>query len=315
MTDLTHPAISEWLTAITEQGKSRHTRQSYRRALAHFIGWWVSAQKQPFDPAAISSQHLQLWKTYQLEQEQLSPATVNLRLVAASRFLKWRLDQGLATTDPSVQVETIRLGEREVKRLDEEQIERLRRQVYAEGDRRTVAVLELLLGTGLRVSELLAMQCSDVQIEEAQAEAVIRNEEGRELRRVPLAQRVRAALSAYLEKRPASKRHDWLWVGQRGPLRDRSSVFRMLRNSAWRAGLDEKEISPQVLRHTFATRYLAANPGDLRGLATILGLRNLETVTAYAPDSQNLAAKIERIDIATAHDVADESMPEKDGDL
>jgi site-specific recombinase XerC len=78
-------------------------------------------------------------------------------------------------------------------------------------------------------------------------------------------------------------------------LNHRSSVSRLLSKYARQADLDH--VHPHVLRHTFATRYLQANPGDLRGLARLLGHANLNTVMIYTePDMDDLAQRMERME-------------------
>ena len=75
----------------------------------------------------------------------------------------------------------------------------------------------------------------------------------------------------------------------------RSSVMRILNKYSLLAGLDR--INPHALRHTFATRYLKANTGDLRGLARLLGHANLNTVMIYTePDMEDLAEHMERVE-------------------
>ncbi len=71
------------------------------------------------------------------------------------------------------------------------------------------------------------------------------------------------------------------------------SVLYLLKKYAFQAGLNESLISPHILRHTFATRYLKANSDDLRGLAAILGHANLNTVMIYTePSTEDLAARM-----------------------
>jgi integrase len=108
---------------------------------------------------------------------------------------------------------------------------------------------------------------------------------------------VRKALSAYLDKahpapdNPASP----LRVGPYGKVGQRSSVTRLLEKYALRAGLEP--VNPHALRHTFATRYLKANPGELRGLARPLGHSNLDTVMSYTePNLDDLIARMERVE-------------------
>jgi integrase len=79
------------------------------------------------------------------------------------------------------------------------------------------------------------------------------------------------ALSAYLEGHKGKDDHEAsLWQGQRGVIETRSAVIRMLEKYAIAARIEP--IGPHVLRHTFETRYLNANPGDLRGLAALRGM-------------------------------------------
>ena len=89
MPSLPHPTISDWLANLDRQGKSHHTCASYRRALAHFTRWSEHTYGQPFDPAAIIPRDVADWKAYQQTVEKAKPSTVNLRLVALSRFFKW----------------------------------------------------------------------------------------------------------------------------------------------------------------------------------------------------------------------------------
>jgi site-specific recombinase XerD len=187
------------------------------------------------------------------------------------------------------------LPARRPKALDEVYVRRLLRQVNQAGEPRDVAIVELLLGTGLRVSELLALRVGDLTLGERSGEVVVRRGKGGVHRQVPLTAPVRRALRTYLDSQPKLKKGDPLWIGERGPLRDRSGIYNMLKKYAHLAGLDPDEISPHVLRHTMATRYLAANPDDLRGLAAILGHADLNTVMIYTePTTADLAARMEK---------------------
>ena len=114
-------------------------------------------------------------------------------------------------------------------------------------------------------------------------------------REVPIPREARQALTAYLEDHPG---HDdpgaSLWLGQRRPLVDRAAIKRLLDRYARLEGI--AALTPHTLRHTFATRYLAANPDDLRSLASLLGHRNLNTVMIYTePTQEALAERVERM--------------------
>lgn len=296
MSSTIHPTITEWLSYLEEQGRSESTVANYRRGVHHFIHWSEQSYGQAFEPGQIIPRDVSDWKSYQQTVEKARPSTINLRLVALSRYFEWAVSRGYARTDPTVEVSGLRLTNRRPRALDETAIRRLLRQVYKEGNLRDMALVELMLGTGLRVSEVLALKVGDVILKERSGEVIVRRGKGGLYRRVPLTAPVRKALLAYQESQPGLSRDDNLWVGERGPLQDRGGVLYLLKKYAFQAGLDESLISPHVLRHSFATRYLAANPDDLRGLAAILGHANLNTVMIYTePSTTELTARMEKV--------------------
>jgi site-specific recombinase XerD len=290
-----HPAVDEWLVYLKAQGKSNSTISNYRRALAHFATWSEQSYDEPFEPAAIIPRDVTDWKAYQQTVEKVKPATFNLRLVALSRFFEWAVTRGHVQKDPTVDVQSIRLESRRPKSLNGRFVRRLLRQINKAENERDAAIVELLLGAGLRVSELLALKRGDITLGERSGKVIVRYGKGGLYRRVPLTKPVRKALRVYLDTRPQLEEDDLIWVGERGPLQDRGSVLYLLKKYAFQAGLDESLISPHILRHTFAARYLKANPDDLRGLAAILGHSNLNTVMIYTePSTNELASRMEK---------------------
>src|SRR5512136_578908 len=286
--------VTTWLDYLAQKSKSQSTISNYRHALAHFIRWSEQSYGQSFDPAAIIPRDVGDWRAYQQTVEKAKPATVNVRLVALSRFFKWAVAQGHARSDPTLEVDGVRPERHRPKSLDDKYVRRLLRQVRAAGNKRDEAMVEMLLGTGLRVSELLALRVGDVALSDRSGEVIVRYGKGGVYRTVPLTASVRQAVREYLETQPELGPDDRLWVGERGPLTDRGSVLYLLKKYAFQAGLDEAVISPHVLRHTFSTRYLTANPDDLRGLAAILGHSNLNTVMIYTtPTMEALIEKME----------------------
>lgn len=293
-----HSTIAEWLDYLAQQGKSELTMAAYRRGLVHFCCWSEQAYGQAFDPAAIIPRDIAEWKARQQTVEKASPATVNARLTALSRYFKWALAQGYARSDPTADIKSMRPTIRQPKALKEVYVRRLLRYVHQTGQKRDIALVEVMLGSGLRVSEALALRAGDVILNGRNGEVTVRRGKGGVHRVVPLTSPVRQAVKAYLDSQPGLQPDDPLWVGERGPLHDRSGVFQMLKKYARLAGLDPDLISPHILRHTFASRYLAANPDDLRGLAAILGHANLNTVMIYTiPDPADLLSRMEKAEL------------------
>ncbi len=290
-----HPTVEAWLANLHRQGKSAHTIAAYQRSLAHFARWSEQTYGEPFDPARVIPRDVRDWLAYQQTVEKDRPATVNQRLTALKRFFAWAVRVGHARSDPTADISGLRLPQRQPKALTDKEVRRLLRAVHAAGNTRDIAIVEVLLGTGIRVGELLALRVGDVVIHERSGVLTVRRGKHGQYRQVPLTSAVRKALAAYLETHPERGNPDAaLWWGQRGPLKDRSAVLRVLRKYALRASLND--FGPHTLRHTFATRYLAANPGDLRGLAALLGHASLNTVMVYTePRLEDLAERMERV--------------------
>ncbi len=295
-TDLAGPElVDDWLAALRDQGKQPATLTNYRRALAHLAGWLADHTGQPFDPAACLPRDIAAWQRHQQISERAKPATLNPRRAAAGSFFNWAAARGLVAANPVTACRPVRPEPRRPRALSRSQANRLRRQVYAAGSARDAAMLELLLGAGLRVGELLALRRGDLDLGERRGQVTIRAGKGGQFRVVPLVHEVRQALRSYLDSlTPPPEEADPLWRGERGPLRSRSAVLNMLKNHARAAGLPADRISPHVLRHTFSTFYLERNPGDLRGLAALLGHASLGTTLIYTePTPAALARRLE----------------------
>lgn len=287
--------LAVWLEALKRQGKSKHTIASYRRAVEHFTGWYVDVYGAAFDPAHVMPRDVRDWKTHQQTAGGNAPTTVNQRLVGLSQFFKWAVVNRIAREDPTADVRSLPLPPRQPRSLSTHDLRRLLRAAY--GDPRDYALIEVMAGTGLRVGELLALTIGDVTVNERSGKVIVRHGKRGNYREIPLTLDVRKALTTYLELEhpdPANPAAP-LWWGQKGPISHRSTVLRMLNKIAYQARLDPDAIHPHTLRHTFATRYLKANPGDLRGLAALLGHSSIETVMIYTqPTFDDLAERMQR---------------------
>ena len=286
--------VDDWLDNLHERGRSELTLEAYRRALDHFIAWNREVYGESFDPGRIIPRDVEDWMTRQRLVDKAAPATVNQRLVALSGFYRWAQGRGLVRRNPTAEVNSVRLGQREPKGLDDRDLRKLLRAVYASENLRDTAMIELLAGTGLRVGELLALKVGDLTISTRSGKVVVRMGKHGGYREVPLTVEVRKALEVYLKKHPNSNNPDaLLWVSNRGALTTRSAVLRMLEKYAHAAEIEP--MGPHKFRHYFATNYLKGNPGDLRGLAALLGHASLNTVMIYTePTLDDLANRMQR---------------------
>ncbi len=293
-----HDTVNRWLDHLKKQGKSKHTRDAYYRGLAHFIVWSQTTYGEDFDPAATIRRDVVDWKAHQQTVELAKPATINQRLVAISQFFTWAMAMGITGADPTTGVKAIPLARQAPKALSRVDKRRLLRAVHRHGDLRDVAILEMLLGTGLRVSELLALRLGDVELSERTGRVTVRSGKRGNYRQVPIPRDARQALQAYLDQRddvPDPGRPLWLGASESGQLTRRSSASRIVDKYALAAGIEY--VSPHALRHTFATEYLNANPGRIRELAALLGHASLDTVMIYTePAFEHLAETVEEMD-------------------
>ena len=197
--------------------------------------------------------------------------------------------------NPAAEVDLINVSELKPKGLDARSLRQLLRAVHKYGSDRDIAVIELLVGTGLRVSELLRLSIGDIQIGERFGKVKVRKGKHSGFREIPLTRDLRHTLNAYLEKHPRKENADApLWLGIRGELKHRRSIFRILSKYTQMAGLPS--IGPHILRHTFAYQYLQANPDDIRGLAALLGHSRINTVMIYTqPSLEDLNRRMERV--------------------
>jgi integrase/recombinase XerC len=152
---------------------------------------------------------------------------------------------------------------------------------------RDLAVIQTLLGTGLRISELAALKVSDVEISERKGTLYVRAGKGMKARQIPLDGRTRQALSDYLAVRPEpaglpEAEQDRLFFGQRGPLTERGIDY-LVGKYAYQAQLEG--CTAHTLRHSFGKNLVDSGaPPDQ--VATLLGHESLDTTKIYTRPSQ-----------------------------
>ena len=138
---------------------------------------------------------------------------------------------------------------------------------------RQLALLELLYGSGLRATELVSLPLSAVPRD---APLLTVMGKGGQARMVPVSERAKQAISAWLEVRPSEPNSRFLFPSRGGKPLSRVRLFQLLKELAARADLDPAGISPHVLRHAFATHLLEGG-ADLRVLQTLLGHADIAT--------------------------------------
>ena len=261
-----------------ERGLSATTRSSYRQdleAFARFLqGRKVSALSRV--QAVHVREFLQSLRTSR------SPATVARKLAAIKGLFRFLESERVIPRSPTAFIDTPRLWRRLPHTLSLDEIERLFAAVKPEGlGLRDLAILELLYGAGLRVSELVSLELASCNRAAGFVRCVGK---GNKERIVPLGRRAAEAIDRYLTaERPrlVARRPETttLFVNRRGARLTRQRVWQVLRRAA-QVGLVTKAIGPHTLRHSFAT-HLLERGADLRTVQELLGHANIATTQRY----------------------------------
>ncbi len=284
---------------LHELGLSQLTIQSYCADLERFRGWFGPARGRAFTPDNIVPADLVEYKSFLRTVKQYQPATVNRHLSSIARFLKWARSQGLTETLPPEKLQQKPRQATAPKSLNETEQHALTLAVNRGGNLRDVALIKLLLGTGLRSSEVANLKLADVELlprsaSEEKGWVHVRAGKGGASRRVPLNSQVRKALRDYLEgvRYQAAPETDYFFVGERGRLTTKGVAY-IVRKYAYQAQLPQ--CSVHTLRHTFA-KNLIDQGVSLDRVGLLLGHASLDTTRIYTkPTEADLAREVEKL--------------------
>jgi len=273
-------AIAGFLDATwAEQGLARGTLDSYRRDLEGFARW-----RQGRDGGLAGADRAGLFDYLAMRTRDGYSPRSNARLLSALRaFFALRLRRGDRGDDPTALLEPPKLPRSLPKALTESQVEALLAtpDIGSAAGLRDRAMLELMYACGLRVSELVNLPATAVNLR--QGVLRVTGKGGKE-RLVPLGEEAQHWLQRYLDDaRPqlAGKRAlAPLFVTARGQAPSRQQFWHLVKRHAAAAGIDPGRISPHGLRHSFAT-HLLNHGADLRALQLLLGHSSLSTTQIY----------------------------------
>jgi integrase/recombinase XerD len=269
-----------------ERGLAANTLVSYRRDLRRYVDFLaaVGVDAVPAVTAAQVADFLAALRTGSGDHPPLSATSAGRAVVAVRGFHRFALREGLTQVDPAAEVRPPQPARRLPKAISVEEVSALL-AAAATGDTplslRDVALLELLYGTGARISEVVGLAVDDV----SRGDGLVRLAgKGGKQRIVPVGSYAAAAVDAYLVRgRPslvASGRGGAaLFLNARGGSLSRQSAWAVLRAAAGRAGLTAK-VSPHTLRHSFATHLLDGG-ADVRVVQELLGHASVTTTQIY----------------------------------
>jgi integrase/recombinase XerC len=283
--------ITRWFENLrSERRLSAHTEAAYQRDMAAFMSWCLTMGISQFD--ALTDDHLRRFAAHQ-HRHQLAPRSIQRQLSALRTFFRFLLREGHLAKSPAIQVRAPKGMKRLPQAVDVDRMSRLLDNRATEDATdpilmtRDRAILELFYSSGLRLSELVGLNLTDVDLNDQTVRVLGK---GNRQRIVPLGSKAVQAFRAWLVERQslAADTETAVFVSRGGRRLGARAV--QLRVGAWarRQGLDV-HIHPHLFRHSFASHLLESSH-DLRGVQEMLGHANISTTQIYTHlDFQHLA--------------------------
>ena len=252
---------------------SPHTIEGYRRDLDLFVAF--CNERHLLSAETVTGADVRGWIAQM--RHHLGARSVQRALSALRSFYKYLQRTHKIENDPVIGISAPKTPRHLPKALDIDQT-----QLLLQNDdddflnARDQAMMELFYSSGLRLSELIALDVNTIDFNEAQAEIIGK---GNKARIVPIGSVALAALRAWLPLRAAVARDDALFISVRGTRISARSVQERLAKQSLQRGVSQR-VHPHMLRHSFASHLLESS-GDLRAVQELLGHANLSTTQVY----------------------------------
>jgi len=277
--DSSDPAVSRFLDAVwMERGLSPNTLAAYRADLTALARW-------------LAERSLPIMRTSRVDLQEFiasrvrggaRPRSTARQLSSFRRFFRYYMREGAIKEDPTAQIAMPKIGRSLPRSLTEEEVESLLGAPLVSDPlgNRDRTMLEVLYATGLRVSELVNLRYSQVNLNQG----VIRiMGKGNRERLIPLGEEAVRWLNEFARSARGEilleRQTDYLFPTRRGDRMTRQAFWHIIKRYARKAGVD-RDLSPHTLRHAFAT-HLLNHGADLRVVQMLLGHSDLSTTQIY----------------------------------
>ena len=268
----------QWLTI--EKGRSVATIEAYRRDIEAFIAWMKALK---LTSKKITESDFEKYFN-KLRKDGQADSSVARSMSSVRGWFGYMADEGSISNDPTTRLKGGKRGRSLPKPLEESLVIHLLDSVPADTpiDLRDRALLELLYGTGARVSEVVGISLQDVDFDE---ELILVTGKGSKQRLVPMGKTLKGALRNYLASGgrpefPNSRQSSRLFLNARGGNLTRQGIDLIIHKRALPAGIDQATISAHVFRHSCATHMLS-HGADIRVVQELLGHSSIATTQIY----------------------------------
>jgi len=262
-----------------EKNLSANTISAYNLDLIEFIAHMKT--HEIMNVSQVQRSDLETYTAW-LSKRNLSARTQARHISALRQFFRFLVAEGLNDKNPASGIELPKIPKRLPSHLEVEEIDRILAAIDTTNPRqlRDYAMISLMYASGMRVSELIAIEVGDLDMARGFVSTVGK---GSKERVIPIGEMALAALAPYLSEARnellQESESKILFIARQGKALTRQAFFKLLKSYAAKAGI-EKKISPHKIRHSFAT-HLVEGGADLRALQVLLGHTNLTSTEIY----------------------------------
>lgn len=261
---------------------SENTVASYRRDLNKFVRYFK--EKGVCDVEAVTETYINSY-VLDMEKQGMSMATVSRNIASIKSFYAFLMRERAVDVDPTEKIKPPKIVKKVPETLTIDEVNRLLDQPAGKTPKeiRDKAMLELLYATGIRVTELVTLKLTDVNMKLGFIEC----RDGDRTRTVPMAEVAQRALSRYISevRDDMSGGSDYLFFNCKGAPMTRQGFWKIIKHYAAGAGID-KDITPHMIRHSFASHMLG-NGANIKSVQEMLGHVDIATTQIYLTKKQS----------------------------
>lgn len=267
-----------------DKTSSKNTLMSYERDLNKMADFF--ATKGITDVSSLSESDMETYLAF-LNGEGFAPATISRNIASMKAFSHYLVNNKFIDVDIATKLHAPKIEKKAPVILSVKEINLLLEQPSGDGDKeiRDKAMLELLYATGIRVSELISIKMSELDM----TRSIITVEDGARSRVVPFGKEAKIALTRYLEEvrneMISDEKSKYLFVNCSGEPMSRQGFWKIIKLYTKKAGI-KGDITPHTLRHSFAA-HLVENGADLKSVQEMLGHSDISTTQIYAKMKPN----------------------------
>jgi integrase/recombinase XerD len=292
--------LDRFLDELTyKEGYARNTVSAYHNDLNQLLDYLKQCQPPIETWPAVTSEVLSGFVDYLRamkiikrngDERAIAPSTIARKIAALKSFFGYLAGAGVVAVDPSGVLAAPKIAKRTPKTMTDEEVDRLLAVPGAGNSPKVLrdhALLELLYATGMRVSELVSLTIEDVDLPLRLVR--VRSEDGSKERRIPINERAAQAVQTYLDRGRVGltkgTTREALFLNQRGQQLTRQGMWLIIKEYAAKAGLNY-EVTPHVLRHSFAAHMLRNKKASLPEVQRFLGHANISTTQIYVQPAE-----------------------------